>query len=52
MTDKTEIARQAIDSLFSDTSRAPSSTREELLDLKEHIEVLLDSLPDEDGDGE
>lgn len=43
-----EEVKAAIDRLFSDTTVLVSVTRERLDDLKAHIDMLLESLPDPD----
>ena len=42
---KVEDARRAINSVFSDTSVSPQTTRESLEKLFEEIKSLLDVLP-------
>ena len=41
---KVEIVREAINSLYSDTSVGPDRTRTDLQSLKEEIDMLLDTL--------
>lgn len=45
-------ALEAIKRVFSDTSVSAGQTRISLETLKEDIDVLIDSLPDETGEGE
>lgn len=44
----TKMIIDDIDELFGDTSVAVATTRDNLEDIKQHIEMLLDTLPEED----
>ena len=44
MDNRVEHARDAIDDMFADTSVAQSETRERLNELRDHINMLLESL--------
>ncbi|WP_293935586.1 hypothetical protein [Iodobacter sp.] len=39
-----DIAMQAVETVFSDTSVSPEKTKENLEDLQSHIEGFLDAL--------
>jgi hypothetical protein len=43
----TEEVKAEIDDLFSDTSVPVATTRERMEELREHIGMLLESLPDD-----
>ena len=45
-----EEIKQDIDHLFSDRSVTVGTARSRLRDIVEHIEMLLESLPEEDDD--
>lgn len=40
--------KSAVDDFFSDTSRSPAETREGLEHLRCEIDMLLDTLPDDE----
>ena len=41
-----EKAKQAVDMLFQDQSQSQAQTREDLSTLREHINNLIETLPD------
>lgn len=42
---KLEELKKAVDKFFSDTSRSPAETRDDLEDVSDHIKMLCDTLP-------
>jgi hypothetical protein len=42
----------AIDRFFADTSRSKSATREDLVSLRDHIAILIESLDNDDADAD
>jgi len=40
--------REAVQTYFSDTSRPPAQTKADLESLVEDIEMMIESIPDED----
>lgn len=48
MTDVMQQAKDAINKVFSDKSVSQGETRDRLAELREEIEMLMDTLPEDD----